>query len=192
MTVTYPLTMPATPAFSDFAARMVGNTAVHRSPLNNAEQVLRRPGGYWEFDFTLPKMDRATAAAWQGFLAALDGVYGTFYAADPDATSPRGTISGTVTATATANALTATLSGASGTLKAGDWLQVGDELKMVTVDWTAGALDVWPAFRAAHSASDVVYSGPKGIFRLIEDGAGWSTDRLVRYGLTFSAREVIV
>lgn len=87
------LNIPSTPAFKASRFGLVSNTQSFRSPLSGSVQTIERPGARWQAQYQLPPMKRASAAAWQGFLAQLRGGAGRFYGYDPDAKSPRGSAS---------------------------------------------------------------------------------------------------
>lgn len=91
MPITYPLTFPSRPEFSDafFFARTV--TALTRSPYSGTTQVFRHPGAWWEADLTLPVMTESTFRPWRSLLLSLHGVYGTVLVADPSYTGTTGT-----------------------------------------------------------------------------------------------------
>ena len=198
MSITYPLSMPAAPGIASSRFGLEVPVAVHESPLSGVEQVLERPGARWVGEITLPPMPRELAAAWTGFLVALRGSFGTFTLGDPDATAPRGSIAGSVTATGAAGARDITLSGATGTLLAGDYIQIGTglsaRLHMVVQDWDAavgGTVAIEPPLRLAASAAPVIWQNPAGLFRLAGNEVSWSTDVLSLYGITLAVREAL-
>ncbi len=198
MSITYPLTLPATPDIATARFGLEVPVAVHESPLSGVEQVLERPGARWVGEITLPPMPRAQAASWTAFLVALRGSYGTFMFGDPDATAPRGSIAGTVTADGAAGARAVTLTGATGTLLAGDYIQIGSgvsaRLHMVVQDWDAavgGTVAIEPPLRLAATAAPVIWQNPAGPFRLATGEVSWNTDVLSLYGITLAIREAL-
>ncbi len=110
---------------------------------------------------------------------------------------------------ATGLCLRASASGASGTIKKGDYLQIQSaasstgtpaQLVMVTEDATAitdsgndfYAVKTEPKLRSdLASGHYVVFTSPKGNFRLTSNEVSWSADRISNYGISFSCTEVI-
>jgi len=187
--------MPTSPGFklSSWANEDVTN--IQTSPFSGVTKKLEQFNSVWSGELTLPQMGKPEGRQWTAFLMSLRGQFGTFYCWDPDAAEPQGTISGTVTATGTARSREVTLTGAAGTLKAGDYLQVGNEYKMVIQDWDAGIggpVLIEPFLRKDHTNSVVVYSNPKGIFRLSSDERRWENNEMCLYGITLSIIEDFV
>ncbi len=112
---------------------------------------------------------------------------------------------------ATGLSLLASTNGASGTIKKGDYLQIQSEtnttgtpsqIVMVTEDATATSaggsakdfygVAVQPKLRSdLANGNYVVFTNPKGTFRLISNEVSWSADRISNYGISFSCIEVI-
>ncbi len=110
---------------------------------------------------------------------------------------------------ATGLSLRASTTGASGTIKKGDYLSVQStasstgtpaQLVMVVEDATATtdsgndfySLKTEPKLRSdLASGHYVVFTNPKGNFRLTSNEVSWSADRISNYGISFSCIEVI-
>jgi len=110
---------------------------------------------------------------------------------------------------ATGLCLRASTSGASGTIKKGDYLSIQSttsstgtpaQLVMVVEDATSisdGGNDFYSVKTQPKLRSDlasghyVVFTNPKGNFRLISNEVSWSADRISNYGISFSCIEVI-
>ena len=110
---------------------------------------------------------------------------------------------------ATGLSLLASTNSASGTIKKGDYLQIQSEtnttgtpsqIVMVTEDATATAdggkdfygVAIQPKLRSdLANGNYVVFTNPKGTFRLISNEVSWSADRISNYGISFSCIEVI-
>ena len=110
---------------------------------------------------------------------------------------------------ATGLCLLASTNGASGTIKKGDYLQVQSnsnttgtpsQLVMVTEDATETTdsgkdfygVAIQPKLRSDFANGNyVVFTNPKGTFRLISNEVSWSADRISNYGISFSCIEVI-
>lgn len=156
------------------------------------QQVYQHQGQGWQLDVQLPPMTRADAEEVIGFLLALQGRYGTFYAYDSANRTPRGSISGSATCNGaqTARASTLALTGHSGTLAVGDWIQISTYLYKVAQVNSGASVDVFPRLRAAHTnGTAITYTNPKGIFRLSSNQTRWDIDAVKVYGIGFSAVE---
>lgn len=199
MSLTYPLSLPATPGFRSIQWTPHSIVGMNVSPFTGAQQVYQWPGEWWEVSITLPSMKDADAGAWRAFFLALRGRAGTFYIGDSIRRATRGTVSGTVTvgSGAVANSTTLPLTNASGQpFAVGDWLQVGtgssSRLHQVSQVNSATSVDVFPAIRSAYAnGTAVTYSNPKGVFRLAAP-VPWAFDsRKICEGQTFAAVEVV-
>ena len=204
MAISYPLTMPSTPAIRRARFELVSNNAIFQKPLNKVAQTLERDGALWRAMFTLPSMTRAGGGAeWAAFLTSLRGPVGTFYGYDPLATAARGTAPGTPLVNGgsqTGNTLdtkgwTATQ---SGILLPGDYIQVNDRFHMV-VETAASdgaglsTVSIEPKLRESPAAdAPITTAAPKCIMRLESNVAGW--DELIGQefdGFAFAAVEVL-
>jgi hypothetical protein len=105
--------------------------------------------------------------------------------------------------------LLASTNSATGTIKKGDYLQIQSsaassgtpaQLVMVTEDATATTdsgkdfygVKIQPKLRSDLSSGHyVVFTNPKGNFRLINEDVSWSADNISNYGISFSCIEVI-
>lgn len=192
MAISYPLTLPA--AFRVARMSITGSSVVSvaASPFTMEQQVYQHQGQGWQLDVQLPPMTRADAEEVIGFLLALQGRYGTFYAYDSANRTPRGSISGSATCNGaqTARASTLALTGHSGTLAVGDWIQISTYLYKVAQVNSGASVDVFPRLRAAHTnGTAITYTNPKGIFRLSSNQTRWDIDAVKIYGIGFSAVE---
>lgn len=198
------LTLPSAPNFRSATFRLTAPTQIFRSPLSGVTQTGSLTGDRWEAAFELPPMQRAAAAAWQAFFARLRGRAGRFYAGDPLATSPRGTIAGTPLVNgASQTGSTLNIDGVTNgtTLLEGDYIafdtSVGRELKMVTADVTAAggamAVAISPPIRTSPSNNEtIITASPTCVMMLADDEMGWSIDVASFYGISFSAIEAVV
>lgn len=192
MSLTYPLTLPA--AFRVARMTITGRSvvAVAESPFTMEQQVYQHQGQGWQLDVSLPPMTRADAEDVIGFLLSLQGRYGTFYGYDSANRTPRGSISGSATCSGAQTARSSSLSitGHSGTLSVGDWIQISTYLYKVAQVNSSSSVDVFPRLRAAHAnGTAVTYTNPKGIFRLASNSTRWDIDAAKVYGIAFSAVE---
>ena len=109
---------------------------------------------------------------------------------------------------ATGLSLKASSTSATGTIKKGDYLSIQSaanttgtpaQLVMATQDatFTNAATDQYSVAIQPKLRSDlanghyVVFTNPKGTFRLISNEVSWSADRISNYGISFSCIEVI-
>ena len=194
------LTMPTTPAFRDSSFGLLANTQIFRSPLDNTVQTLELTGARWRVGYDLPRMNRAQAAAWTGFLSELLGPSGRFFGFDPDARTPRGTGNGTPLVqggSQTGKSLTTDAWATNETvLLIGDYFTVNLELKMVTADVTSNGsgvatINFTPSLRASPANNaPLTITNPTTTMMLVDDEqAFWDTDMVALYGVSFSGIE---
>lgn len=199
MAFTYPLTMPTSPGIQVSKFGVQFRNKVFRS-MNETVQVAKEPGDLWVYEFRLPKMTRAQAAAWQAWGMKLQGRFGTFYAADPDATTARGVGTGTPLVNGASQVGTSIITDGwtisqTGILIAGDYIEIEDELYMVTDDANSdgsgnATFNISPAIPAGNAPADnaaITVSSAQAIFRLTSDDMIWDVDALSIYGMTFKA-----
>ena len=203
MAITYPITLPAAPNYSNFTLRAVHATATTQSPFTFKQQVYRHTGARWEASVSLPPMKRDQAGAWKAALTSLRGQQETFYLGNPNYSTPRGTLRSTdadiqCAATGTANQETLTLdfNVATKTLLAGDYIQIGSgadaQLYMILEDITGdGSVEVFPRLRASYVNATVITNSAVGVFRLQSNIVEYGWDNLETYGLQFDAVEAI-
>jgi hypothetical protein len=193
MAISYPLNTPTTIGIESIELRARNAVAVSQSPFTYKQQVVAHQGQTWEASVSIPSVRRDLAADWKAMLVALKGPVGTFLLGDPDYATPRGTVSGTPTLSGTAGDSTVSVT-MTGTLLAGDYIQLGTgsatRLHQVLVDQSgSGNLEIWPDLRSTYSGETVIYSNPKGIFRLAQSVTSWSIDNASFYGISFEAIE---
>lgn len=196
MSFTYPLSLPSSPVSRHIRLIAVTNAAMTRSVFTGEQQITEHQGQWWEAEYELPPMERDDAEPWLSILLALAGRVGTFKLGDPNGKSPRGTATAATVNGAGQTGKTLALSG-TGTLKAGDYLQVGSgtsqrlykNLKDLTLPATA---DIFPRLRESPSnGASVTLTNTTGIFRLAEPRFEWDLDTAKLYGISFKAIEAI-
>jgi hypothetical protein len=195
MAISYPLNTPTTVGIESIELRAVNAVAVSQSPFTYKQQVISHQGQIWSASVSIPSVRRDLAADWKAMLVALKGSVGTFLLGDPDYVTPRGTVSGTPTLSGTAGDSTVSVT-MTGTLLAGDYIQLGTgsatRLHQVLVDQSgSGNLEIWPDLRSTYSGETVIYSSPKGVFRLGNSTTSWSIDNASFYGISFEAIEAL-
>ena len=195
MAISYPLNTPTTIGIENIELRAMNAVAVSQSPFTYKQQVISHQGQIWSASVSIPSVRRDLAADWKAMLVALKGSVGTFLLGDPDYATPRGTVSGTPTLSGTAGDSTVSVT-MTGTLLAGDYIQLGTgsaaRLHQVLVDQSgSGNLEIWPDLRSTYSGETVIYSSPKGVFRLGNSTTSWSIDNASFYGISFEAIEAL-
>ena len=174
--------MPSTPAPASIEIGMNDTVAVNTSPFTRAEQTQRWPSGdFWDSTVTLPPMTWQEAAAWEGFLAELQGRGNVLQLGDPRKSGVQGTALGTpVVNTTGSNNIPGTTAletaewqnNENGLLLPGDRFQVGLRLYMVCESVSSDAsgiatITVWPSIRETPAnATPLVLTSPQGLFRL--------------------------
>jgi hypothetical protein len=212
MTVTYPITMPTTPAPNNTAIRLRSATAFAQSPFTFKQQTHAHSGQMWMLDVSLPRMKRATAAPWTAFFTQLRGRHGTFYMGDWDARTPQGSAAGTPI-TNSDGSPSVNLAGQRtlyttgwdalvvDILKAGDYIQFNDgtqqRMHIVVNDASSdsngdAAFDIEPALRLdVTNLTAITTSNAQGVFRLTANDPGWQSDAVGLYSFSFQAMEAL-
>lgn len=191
-TNTYTLvSMPTSPGLASIDMTLTDSVAVVSSPFVPGQtQTQAWPGAdCWSMTITPPKMARAAAAQWRGFMAGLRGMENVLQIGDPWGATPLGAATGTPLCNGTANLAMATTlatngwtASVTGILKAGDYIQVGLRLYQVTQDVDsdstgAATLSIWPSLREAPAnGASIITSSAKGIFRLAQNARTWHND----------------
>lgn len=178
MAITYPLTIPMTPASVTFRPMQVA--LVSQSPYSGNQQVQERTGGqWWEFRAEYKSHSRSVIAPMAATLAALKGAVGTFYIGPVgDEATPRGVATGTPLVKGAGQAALQDVAtdgwtaGVTGILKAGDYIQIGTSLYIVLQDANSdesgnSTISIFPRLRnGTADNAPIITTNPKGIFRL--------------------------
>ncbi len=180
------------------------NTQSFRSPLSGTVQTLELPGAIWQATLSFARLPQDRARELAAFLVRLRGEAGRFYLYDHSLPAPRGSASG-VPVVAGAGQTGATLAtsgwtpGVAGILKAGDYIGLGDELKMVVADADSdvgglATLTIEPPLRQSPAdASLIITVQPVCIMKLTGDQAAkWSTVSPLRSSFTIECEEALV
>ena len=194
MAISYPLDTPTTIGIESIELRAINAVATSQSPFTYKQQIVAHQGQRWEASVNIPPVRKDLAAEWKAFLVSLKGQTGTFLLGDPDYATPRGTIS-SCTLSGNAGDETATVV-MTGSLLAGDYIQLGigtsAKLHQVLVDQTGnGDLEIWPKLRSDYTDETVIFTNPKGVFRLRDNFTSWSINSSSAYNINFEAIEVI-
>ncbi len=204
MSLSYPLTMPASPGFRSLSRTPMPRVGMNQSPYTGQQQVYEWPGQFNVFDVTLPPMGEAVAADVAGFFDALHGIAGTFLLGPSVGKVPRGVATGVplikgasqVGNTIVTDGWTA---GQTGIMKRGDWLQLGtgatSTLHRVVQDANSNGsgeatLEIWPGLRTAPADNAALtLTNPKGVFRLTQAVPEAYDEAKICQGMSFSAME---
>ena len=204
-TPSYPLTFPTVVGVQTQRFSLVRTVAVSSSPFTGQDQIVQHEGEYWTTQIKFPPMLKNNASVILAFLLQLRGRRGTFSIGDQDRKTIQGTATGTVRvngASQTGNqvALDGFTADRANVFKAGDYIQIGSYMYMVTEDVTANGsgeanVKIEPALRQgietiANDAT-VIYTNAKTIMRLDSNETGWDTDQVSKYGITLSATEAL-
>jgi hypothetical protein len=198
-TVNFPTLTQAAPTNLEFG--LVSNTQTFVSPLSGQVQTLELPGARWRASFSFENLSDADAATLQAFLVSLRGQSGRFYLWNFARSTPRGVATGTpVVSGAGQTGSTLTTSGwtasVTGILKAGDFIGVNGELKMVTADVnsTAGGLatlSIEPPLRASPAnGAAITTTKPTTTFMLSDQSAKWITRAPIITNVTIDCVEM--
>ncbi|RYD25112.1 MAG: hypothetical protein EOP87_24985 [Verrucomicrobiaceae bacterium] len=168
--------------------KMETNHARAESPFSGHTQAQRGQLERWSFVMSIRRLSRAEAQVAQGFFMMLEGPLGLFRMADPAASKPLGKATGNpiLSTAASPGDRTIAVSGfapnVSGILKAGDWVQIGDQLSKVRTDVASSAtgtatLSLWPkVMKTVPVASPVIVRNAAGLFRFTSQPPEWQAD----------------
>lgn len=153
--------------------------------ISGAIQVAQRAGQRWAVTLEFSTLANNDRAVLQAFVAQVLGLADNFTLSPADY-DPRGAFGGTplvAGGSQTGNSLN--LDGCTPSvtnwIRAGDFFQVGNELKMATEDASsdgAGAITVSfvPELRAAPADNAAITTtDPEGVFRFVQPRMGWSS-----------------
>ena len=195
------LTFPnISPDSLDFG--LMANTQSMDSELNGASQTLGLPGDKWSATLTYSNRQGADARVLRAFLASLRGGAGRFYLSPPDYVRT-GAGGGTpLVKGAAQTGSTLTIDGCtqsvSGWLQIGDYFQIGNELKMITVDANSdiggnATLTFTPPIRTSPADNGaVIITSPTCIMKLSDGNqARWQVQAPVIYALSIACEEAL-
>lgn len=197
--ITYPLSLPSTPAPVSSRMRLDYFVSVDQSEFTGAQESQDWGGRLWYLDFTLPPMTRAQADDWIAVVHKLRGRKGYFLAGDWDRRTARGTWGTPLVkgGSQVGNTLDIDGVGAGTTRKAGDFFALGNRLYQLVVDDTAdgsgnATIQFEPDLRSSPADNaPLTVSSPKGLFRLLANSTPWDTDPNGIHAMSFSAMEYL-
>lgn len=197
MAITYPLTIP-NHDFQSMSMRLARKIAVTESPFTFQTQSQEFTGSRWEAEVTLPPLTHVQARDWEAFFLGLKGQVGSFKMYNPIAANPQGTATANVqlhqSHSAGATTLYLSMTSGSGTLKAGDYIEIDNNLHIlledVSLTTSSATVEVTPGLRSAQTANTSVTTvNAKGTWRLASSDIGWSVNNASLYGFTFACVE---
>lgn len=200
--ITYPLALPTVraPRATRFELRYL--VGAGSSPFSGITQVHDWGGRVWAFEAQYGPMSRAHFDEFLAFFAKLRGRYGTFLAGDWDRRTPRGSISGSPLidgAGQTGNliAVKGLAESTSGLWLPGDPIQIGYRLHIAVASVASDSsgmanVQIEPELRESPAdETPIIYSAPKGLFRLAGNSVPWDSDAAAAHGFTISAIEAL-
>jgi hypothetical protein len=204
-TPSYPLTLPTATGITTQRFSLTRIVGVSQSPFTRQEQVIQHQGEYWSATVQLPSMMKNTAAQWLAFLLQLRGRRGTFKLGDQDRKTIQGVATGTILVNGAAQtgnqiALDGFAVSTNNVFKAGDYIQIGSFLYMVTEDADSNGsgesnVRIEPSLRTGLEAipnnTTVIYQDTTTIMRLDSNEVAWDTDQVSKYGISFACSEAL-
>ena len=178
-------TYPASPEFSAVKLESLQPNLVTET--RTGRRQVRSVGGQrWAFTAKYNDLTRAEFMPVYAFVIAQAGQFETFTIVPPVIGSTAGTATGSVTSSAASiGATSVTISGLTGTLKAGDFVKFASHSKvyMVAADRSGnGSLSILPALvAAAGSGGAVTYNSVPFTVRLNNDVQSYSLSGYERY-----------
>jgi len=175
MAITYPLTMPSSPAPRVVRWGPQSSVASTVSPFTYQTNVYDWGGKVRFLSLEFPPMSLADAKAWQAWILSLNGDRGTFYFSDTIGGSGRGTVAGSPLVNGiNERGDRIDTDGWSGgdNVKAGDWISIKDRLYTILEDASesSGAMElrIWPDADASVSDNLPISYGAaaRGVFRM--------------------------
>lgn len=173
-------TLPSGRVPSSSVFSLISNTQAFTSPLSRSTQTIELPGARWQFSLTYQNLSDADARVLKAFLLSLRGAAGRFLLWDHAHPAPAGQAIGSPIVNG-AGQLGTTINTAgwssniTGLLLAGDYIQLGAELKILTADANSNgtglaALAFEPPLRTSPgNGSSIIIVKPTAVFRLIDD-----------------------
>lgn len=163
----------------------------NESPFTLRREVQHWGGQRWGARLDFLPLTPSEAAIMRGFALSMFGGLHLFRMGDYTASEPRngGTVGGSPTVTGgTPGTDTLGITGLSGQLSVGDYIQVGDDLYCLTANGTT-SLKVWPWVRKTYSVgAAVIVRNARGVFSLASRHV-FETDRMQRMSFSLEAVE---
>lgn len=156
---------------------MEANTVAFTSPFNGASQTVGYPGDKWICSMVFNSLDDDEARELEALLFQLRGQQGRVYLRDYGRVPPAKLGSPVVSSAAQMGVLLLTRgwTASKKVLRKGDYISVGNELKMVMKDASSATdgsatIEISPPWRSAPAINTPVeVTNPRGVFRLAEN-----------------------
>ena len=192
------INMPAIkPTSIDF--RLQSASQSFQSALSGAEQVAVLPGAKWGASLQFPPLRGQDAAKMRAFLVSLGGRSGVFRLYTPGKNA--GTAIGSPEVSSVVSRVELETEGWTPSqplaLEVGDYITIGNELKMITTAAPADAfgratLHIAPPMRRNPAVgTPVVVDKPSCVMRLADDRAAWGITAPSLYAMSFDCIEVL-
>lgn len=176
------------------------NTRNFPSPLSKSVQTVELPGAMWKADLTFTDRPRAIMAALEVFLTRLRGQAGRFYLHDHGHPTPFGVATGSPIVSGAGQTGSSLLTtgwtpSVTGILKARDYFQVVNRMRMLAEDASSDA-DGYatlvfdrPLVVAPTNNVAVVVNKPCAVMMLSGPDVGWASNRGIKKTITISCFE---
>lgn len=175
------MSYPTTPEATSVQITAVSKN-VRTESRNGRVQVRSLADQRWAITMTYRDLTRSDFGPVFGFVAG-KSIGGQTFTVSPSEVSSAPGVSGSATATGSAGATSVTVSGMTGTLKAGSFVKFSthDKVYMVTADRSgAGTMTITPPLQAAASGS-MTYNDVPFTVRLVGDIQEWTLGGYDRY-----------
>ena len=187
--------------------KMESNHGLAESPWSGHVQAQRGQLERWSFLMKFRRFSRREAQVAEGFFMMMEPPFGLFRMTDPSRRQPLGKATGNpiLAAGVAPGARTITTEGwtpnVPGILKAGDWLQIGDQLSKVRTDVNSSAtgtatISLWPKLmKTVPDETPVIVRNARGLFRFTSQPPEWeadSTDRGRPYSFSLTGVQEIL
>jgi len=187
------MAFPTTPKPRSIRIRSVTPNLV--SETHSMKRQVRQRGGHrWLIEATYPPMTRVQFAPLFAFIVAQKGQYSTFSYTPETISDSTGTATGTLSvSTTSAGASTVTVSGLTGTLKAGDFVKFSGHGKvyMLTADGDTSLAIEPPLMRALVGGETVTYNDVPFTMALDSDQQETGLDINQMHSFELSVIEII-
>ena len=215
MAITFPITLPTSPAVQSVRLAPLTVVAATRSPFTLERQTQVHQGQQWQLEIQWPTMTRAEAEPLLAAAVSLNGKEGSFLFGDPAGATPRGSAKDTpgtplvkgASQTGSSINFDGGPNGATVYLAAGDMVSLGTggstrlHKVLQDVNTTGGSpageftLELWPKVVVAPADNAALtVSGAQGVFILAGNANPWDIDSSLvggAYSLGFAAVSAI-
>ena len=182
---------------------LTSNTQAFESPLSGAVQTVELPGARWFARLTFDNRSREKAAALEAFLVRLRGQAGRFYLHDHSHPAPFGAASGSPYVAGAGQTGTSLLTAGwtpntSAVLKARDYFQVGNKLRMLVADagsdgsGFAALVFEPPLITAPSDLAQLIVNKPCAVMMLAGKEIGWSARRGILKSVSLTCFEDVL